>query len=539
MIPIDSALTVFVQSVTLLLGFLVFVKNPKDRVNQTFAILILSGLLWVFLVFLADLTKDYQIALFWTKAAMAGPILIGPLFYYFSLIFPKYKPISFTKKLFILASVLLLFFLSSTSLNVERIEIRDWGADFTPGPLYYFIVFYLILYTGAAFKEFRTTYFKAEEGSLERFQIRYILMALIGSLTIGVLLNLILPSLGSAQSSKYGPSFSILFFTSLTAITVLKYHLLNIKVIMTEALVFLLIGILMANISVSKNLTELVFNALILILTTIVGVALIRSVIQEINKREQIEKMSGELKIAYQELKKLDESKSEFVSIASHQLRTPLSTVKGYISMILEGTYGEIAKRTKLPLERVYDANEKLIKLVNNLLDVSKIEAGKIELEKQSLFVEELIEEATQVLKISVEKKNLYLRFERPTSPLPKVFLDKEKFSQAILNIIDNAIRYTEKGGITISAEKGFGIPGKVIIKIKDTGIGMEKEELDHLFESFSRGTAGSKHWTEGAGLGLYVAKKFITIHNGKVWAESEGDGKGSTFYIEIPVAEK
>ena len=110
---------------------------------------------------------------------------------------------------------------------------------------------------------------------------------------------------------------------------------------------------------------------------------------------------------------------------------------------------------------------------------------------------------------------------------------DKQKTIQAILNIIDNAIRYTSEGGIVINLKKE---KGNVLIEIKDTGAGMDEEELAGLFESFSRGKTGNHYWTEGIGLGLYVAQKFISLQGGRVWAESEGKGKGSTFYIELPM---
>ncbi|MDP2926751.1 MAG: HAMP domain-containing sensor histidine kinase, partial [bacterium] len=146
--------------------------------------------------------------------------------------------------------------------------------------------------------------------------------------------------------------------------------------------------------------------------------------------------------------------------------------------------------------------------------------------------IEEIIMGAIDDLKITAEKKKLYLKFEKPTEPLPKIMLDKDKMRQAILNLVDNAIKYTQKGGIAIEAQI---LDSRCRILIRDTGEGMNEEELTKIFESFSRGTVGTKAYTEGVGLGLYIARRFVEMHRGRVWAESEGRNKGSTFYIELP----
>lgn len=239
------------------------------------------------------------------------------------------------------------------------------------------------------------------------------------------------------------------------------------------------------------------------------------------------------LRLTYEELKKLDRAKSEFVSIASHQLRTPLTAIKGYISMIMEKIYGEPPEKMEKPLENIYASNERLIRLVNDLLNVSRIESGRMKLEFKKVSLEEVISSILEELKNEAKKKDIYLKFEKPKKALLEISIDRDKIRQVITNIIDNAIRYTEKGGVTIKCKVQNE---KYKIEITDMGEGMTKEEISHLFESFSRGKAGARLWTEGIGLGLYVAKKFIDIHNGKIWAESPGKNKGSTFYIELPI---
>jgi len=188
------------------------------------------------------------------------------------------------------------------------------------------------------------------------------------------------------------------------------------------------------------------------------------------------------------------------------------------------------------PLENIYASNERLIKLVNDLLNVSRIEAGRIELKLEKASMEEIISSVVEELKNEAAIKDIYLKFEKPKKPLPQVLADKDKIRQAIMNLIDNAIRYTSEGGITVNTNV---LDSKLQIMVSDTGEGMTEEEMSNLFESFSRGTAGARFWTEGAGLGLYVAKKFVEMQKGKIWAESQGKNKGSTFYIEIPIGQR
>ena len=251
------------------------------------------------------------------------------------------------------------------------------------------------------------------------------------------------------------------------------------------------------------------------------------------NLQKKVDEQTGELRKAYEELKVLDKAKSEFISMASHQLRTPLSAIKGYISMLIEGSYGRIPEKAREKLSSVFQSNERLIKIVNELLNISKIELGKIEVEKSPAQLEELIRSCFEEMKIEAEKKRIKIIFEKPKVPLPQIKIDQLKIRQVILNLIDNAIRYTQKGKIELKTEKvGLAIR----FSVRDTGEGLTEKEQKEIFTGFVRGSAGINYFIEGAGLGLYVAKKFLELHQGRIWAESKGKGKGSTFYIELPI---
>ena len=247
--------------------------------------------------------------------------------------------------------------------------------------------------------------------------------------------------------------------------------------------------------------------------------------------RARIIEATKELSEAYRELKKLDESKTEFLSLASHQLRTPLSAMKGYLSMILEGDYGKLQEETKEAVESVYQSNERLIALINDLLNVTRIEAGRLEYSPVPSDLGKLIKEVIAELKLAAEKKNL--KIEYLAEKLPEFSFDPNKIREVLINLIDNAIKYTEKGGIIIKAKLE---KKEVRVEVSDTGIGIPPEKMNSLFQWFSRGRGAYRLDAGGFGLGLYIAKKILEKAGGKIWAESEGEGRGSTFIFTLPI---
>lgn len=252
-----------------------------------------------------------------------------------------------------------------------------------------------------------------------------------------------------------------------------------------------------------------------------------------IKLKKEIEKATEELTLANVELKKLDEAKSNFVSIASHQLRTPLTVIKGYVSMMLEGSFGKLNPGERDSLEKVYASGERLIQLVENLLNISRIESGRLQFNYEEVQLEDMIGGVVEELSGYAKKRGLKLEYKKPEKAFPKLNIDEEKIRQVAMNLIDNSIKYTKKGSVTVSLKK----IGQIIrFCVSDSGMGIDKEDLPNLFKKFSRGKGTSVVHTEGTGLGLYVAKEMVDAHNGKIWAESKGKDKGSKFCFELPI---
>jgi signal transduction histidine kinase len=476
----------------------------------------ISTTAWVVSVYLSDYFKLPEKALLFVKLANISATWAIYLFLVFTFIFPKEFEGFFAQiKFYYIILPIIFSTLFFNKLFIIGIKIEEWGSTPILGELIAIHFGYLLGTILFGISNLVRKYIKSTE--IEKDQLKFISFGLILTIISAILFNAAIPLItGSARSTKLAPATTI-FFLFFTFLAITRYHLFGIEVILTEILVGVIGILLIVQIFTAPSTLWRIVNGGIFVLYCIFGYLLIRGVFREIRRREELEKIS--------------QAKSEFISITSHQLRTPLSAIKGYLSMVLEGTYGGISERVKKVIENVYTANERLIKLVNSFLDVSRIELGREELKLKRVSIEDLISETVSEMEIEAKKKNLYLKFERPKIALPKILIDRGRIKEVISNLIDNAVKYTQKGGIDIKLQIANG---RLQIVVADTGEGLTKEEISRLFESFSRGTAGAKFWTEGVGLGLYVSKKFVELHGGKIWAESEGKGKGSTFYIEL-----
>ncbi|MBN1325574.1 GAF domain-containing protein [Candidatus Falkowbacteria bacterium] len=247
----------------------------------------------------------------------------------------------------------------------------------------------------------------------------------------------------------------------------------------------------------------------------------------------EVDKATKELKVANIQLKKLDQAKSEFISIASHQLRTPLTAIKGYLSMVQQGDYGKIPAKFNAPIDRVLQSTERIIHLVEDLLNISRIESGRMQFDFALTDLNALAEDVYSELMVQAKKKNLQFEYIKPTKSISKLSLDQNKIREVIMNLTDNAIKYTPKGFVTMKLER---LDDSVRFSVTDSGRGLEADEIPLLFQKFSRARGVQLIHTEGTGLGLYIAKNIIEKHNGRIWVESKGKDKGSTFYIEFKI---
>lgn len=235
------------------------------------------------------------------------------------------------------------------------------------------------------------------------------------------------------------------------------------------------------------------------------------------------------------QLHQLDKLKDDFVSVASHELRTPMTAIRSYAWMALNRSDVPLSEKLKRYLSRTMISTERLINLVNDMLNVSRIEAGRIEIRPQGFDMASLVNEV--MAEVSAKAAEKALKLQVIPAKIPQVFGDPDKVHQVLLNLVGNALKFTPNEGlITIS----FFTDGQVVeTAVKDTGAGLSAEDQARLFKKFGRldNSYVAAATTGGTGLGLYISKSLIDLMKGKIWANSEGLGKGATFAFSLPVA--
>lgn len=312
-----------------------------------------------------------------------------------------------------------------------------------------------------------------------------------------------------------------------------RRYFIGFKVSFTQSLATLIVMFNLISLVNASTIEEIVLRLILVIILALLSHLLVRSVASEIQKRKKIQDTAQEILAANKALSRLDKAKSDFIAAASHQLRSPLSVVKGISSMLLEGSYGKITSQVKSALEKVFISNERLIGLIESLLNISHLEEGRVDFNFSKTDLNTIAKKAVDGLALQAQNKKLYLKFKPWKRSKLLVWADESKVTEAISNLADNALKYTRKGGVTVELKK----PGRVArVLVRDTGIGLRKEEIGHLFQKFVRTGRGNKLSTVGTGLGLYVVRKMIEAHKGKIYAASAGEGRGSTFTIDLPL---
>lgn len=249
--------------------------------------------------------------------------------------------------------------------------------------------------------------------------------------------------------------------------------------------------------------------------------------------QQRIDEATKELRHSNAQLRKLDEAKDEFISMASHQLRTPLTSIKGYIDMMLDGDAGEVTPMQRQFLTEAFVSSERMVHLINDFLNVSRLQTGKFMLEKRPTDLSEVVKQEIESLTISASGRDLSFKLKLGKT-IPKLLIDEAKIRQVIMNFADNALYYSKPGSaISIELKKEGD---SVLFTVKDTGIGVPIEEQGHLFTKFYRAANARKQRPDGTGVGLYLAKRVVLAHGGSIVFDSV-EGKGSTFGFRLPIS--
>ena len=531
------AVTAFGASVVIL--SILFKKSvTRSRFDTLFGLMSLAFIIWAGGRLLVLFASTHGEALFWTHIFYVGSVLVHIFFLHTILVF-----LDLDKKRKLIIGI---FYVNAAVLLAINIVDLVTGSGYfikdvlpklsfpyyeIPGPIYYLhLINYIFIPSYALVEMIRASFSLTGEKLL---QLRMILFSSVLGFFGG---NSVVPLV---YDIPLEPFLLILVPFHLLTLTygITKHHLFDVKVITTEVFTFIIWMALLLQIFFVQDVWSVVLTTGLFVLMVIFGTLLIRSVIREVDQRQRLQMLSEQLEEANKELKKLDVAKSEFISIAGHQLRAPLTVIRGYVSMALEGSFGGITKELADALSKVTYSAEQLVKLVASLLDLSRMESGRIKYEFMVSDFHALVKKVLDEFTPHAEKKGVRLVFENRAGALPQFAFDPDKMREVVVNLVDNAIKYSKEGEVAVREEvTATGGAPHLRLSVRDSGIGIKKEDIGKLFSKFGRTEQAQLVDPNGMGIGLYFVKRVVEDHSGRVWVESEGLGKGSTFFVEIPM---
>jgi signal transduction histidine kinase len=527
--------------VSIIIAITVLINNKNSATNKTFFAFTLSTIIWGIVNYInsqINFNNEY-ISLFFLRLNLFLGLSQAFFLFRFFLVYPREEYSKRWWEIFLIyplvfATAILIFtpyvFSKVISFTVDG-HIKEVSNG--PGIALFGMVAISLVFSGLfiIFKKY------IKYSGEERTQARLVLNGSFLMFFLIIIFNFILPNAYNNSNYVAYSAVYVIPFLIFTTYSIVKYHLFSLKIIATELITFSLWIFILARALIADSLKEQVINGVLFVIVVVFGISLIKSVRSEVKQKERLEalrlkleKSNIDLEVANEKLKSLDKLKTEFVSLASHQLRSPLTAIKGYASMLAEGDYGEVNQDAKGAIDRIFQSSKNLTIVVEDLLNVTKIEAGGMKYEMAPFDLYKISQDEAKDLSITAEKKGLKLSFDINDQGPFMVNGDKEKIRQIIINFIDNSIKYTKEGSINVSVKN---INNKVVFCVKDTGVGMTEEIKESLFQKFVRGD-GARLNTTGSGLGLYLAKEITEAHKGRVWVESEGVNKGSSFFMEL-----
>ncbi len=522
--------------VALIFGGLVILKDSRKLGNRLFFLMCLSVGMWgVAYWFWLTKTSSASQALFWVQLLTVGSLFSVLFFTHWTIITTKASGLFWSIVLGVTYAVIL-GFVAIVAIQPdlligplrEKLLFPLWP---DAGPLYVYqlIIAYilpLVLVIGRVGRMLLTVTEKVERGKL--------LSILIGSVIgfTGGAINFFLWF--SIPILPYG-NFGVIVFSPIVGYSIVRYKLFTFRTVATELLVLFTVTGVFVQIFLTTSLNDLILQLLFFIAVAFSSYLLLINVYRGVKTREKLELLTQELKIANTRLQELDQQKSEFLSIATHQLRGPLAGIRGHLSLIIDGSYGKVPARTQEVIKKVLASSGLLAQTINDFLNVSRIEQGSMQYEMKNFELNSLVANIQEELVPLAKKRKLELSFTDECKGKCFVSADYGKLSHIFFNLIDNAIKYTEKGWVkirtTVDTKKQV-----VRTEVSDSGIGLSQKEISGLFEKFVRASGASSVNVNGTGLGLYVARQMVEAHKGKVWVESKGKGEGSTFIVELPI---
>ena len=517
------------------LGFSVFFNNRKSVTNRSFLYFSLLTIIWSAANYLAYQVRIPEISFWLFRVVIAIAVWHSFFFFQMSYVFPREKVVFRGWYKFILipvasiTSVLNLTPLVFSKISLISSDGRIGKIENGPAIALFGTLIAFLVIGGIARFLLKTLKAPAEE----RRQFRFVSTGIFITFLLLMIFNFILPAF--FDNPRFIPLGAVFIFpyVALTSYAIIRYHLLNIKVITTEILAFVLAVVTLYEVILSEGLLLIILRSGIFLLVFSFGILLIQSVRREVEQREQLEK--------------LNQQQREFLGFAAHDLKNPIALIKQLATLIYDKTYTD-TKQIEETTGKIKTTADRAVRLIESFLDLRSLESGQLKYEFEEKNIVEFVKNVAGDFKPLVEQKGLKFSFESQAKDI-RIKIDTVKIRQVIQNLLDNALKYTNQGYVKVSVKEESATNGKqllphsnilenvgmnsVLITVEDSGLGMKKEILPTLFEQFRR-DPGVERKIAGTGLGLYISKQFVLGHNGEIWAESDGEGRGSKFFVKL-----
>ena len=538
-----------------LFGFSVYIKNKKNISGITYALLSLAFAVWCYSWFAMLLvSKNESLALFFARLLNFGAVFIPSFYFHWVL---SILGIEKENKRNIIACYFITIFFAALSWSHYFIQGVHSVLFFPYWPsagsiyIFYLIFGYLTFPVYGVHLLFKNLRNLDKNDISRKNQIRYVILGTFMGFGGGALNFFLMYKINPFGLFFQAGIFIVLLafvpFAVPLAYATMKYHLMNIKLVFTEIIaglvsVTLLIDFVFS-IFTSANPPIILLKLFIFIIFSYFGILLIRSVIEEVKQREKIEKLAEKLERALEAEKKANDMLELFMTGLQHDIKGYLTPIISTASSLMDGSgaYSKFSKggvllnesginMIKIYEKRAIGARDQ----ANDFMTIAEFRQGKSVVSLDSMVeLNDMVEELVSSYKPEAGLGGIDLELEKPDERFI-VSADQVKLKSALRNVIGNAIKYTLKGKVAIKITKKE--ENKVLIEIKDTGIGIPADKIATLFSSPFERTAEARKTAGGSGFGLYFASLIIGLHNGQIWAESEGEGKGSTFHIELPI---
>ncbi len=461
---------------------------------------------------------------FWSLQVLIEP-LIYLLGFYLSFVFIKKEDLPFISKAVILALYAPVVLFLATQYNLSGVNLADCTAIEGFIAQYYTYIFeilFVIAIFALADKEWREN--KDPERRKEVLVFGLGVVAFLLAFSWGNLIGSFTENWTLAQAGLIGMPI----FTAFLAYLIVRFHTFNVKLFGAQVLVWGLIILVGSQFFFIQTFINKILNGFTFFGTVVFGYLLIGSVKREIEQKDELTRLNIDLE-------KLIKQRESLMHLITHKVKGSFTHSKYIFAGILDGTFGDTSDEIKRRSEQGLEANDGGIKTIDLVLNSANLQTGKVKYEMKPFDFRDLATQAIGEKKVEAEKKELKLESEIGPGKY-NMLGDAFWIKEAMNNLIENSIKYTKKGSISVAVEQKND--GKILFKVSDTGVGITEEDKKNLFTEGGRGKDSVKMNVDSTGYGLYSVKLIIEAHGGRVWAESEGPGKGSQFYIELKASE-